>query len=66
VRDGETGILVKPDNVTEHGSALATLLNDPVTARAMGLRGKEHACERYDLDRYVRRMITLHEQALGV
>lgn len=56
VVDGETGLLVKPNDSRELAKALETLLNDPARAAAMGARGRERAVTRFTwkamIDRY--------------
>jgi starch synthase len=43
VADGETGLLVEPDNPPALASALNALLRDPERARAMGQAGRARA-----------------------
>lgn len=45
VRDGETGLLVPPRDVQAQANALAYLLRNPETARAMGQKGRERIRE---------------------
>lgn len=51
VEDGEGGILVFPDDPTALSEALASLLDDPDRARAMGARGREKVKEAFHLER---------------
>lgn len=46
--DGQTGYLVEPFNVQSFGEKLATLLADPVQAKAMGQAGRTFAAGRFD------------------
>ncbi|MBD3257704.1 glycosyltransferase, partial [candidate division GN15 bacterium] len=43
VRDGETGLLVRPGSVDELAEAINRLRNDTVFRRALGERAREHA-----------------------
>jgi alpha-maltose-1-phosphate synthase len=43
VADGETGLLVEPDNPAALSDALNALLSDPERARAMGQAGRARA-----------------------
>jgi glycosyltransferase involved in cell wall biosynthesis len=47
VLDGETGILVKPDNPQQLAEALITLLRDPARCSQLGKAGYEHLSKRY-------------------
>lgn len=47
VVDGETGIVVPPDEVPALTEALRTLLDDPARAQAMGQVGRARALERF-------------------
>lgn len=49
VKDGETGYLVSPNNVTEITHALKTLLLDADKAREMGLKGRHHIEQNFSV-----------------
>lgn len=53
VVDGETGILIEPDDEAGLTTALTSLLEDPARARAMGERGRRRFLERFTLERMV-------------
>jgi len=60
VADGETGLLVPPNDAAQLASALRLLLEDPTRAAAMGNAGRARAEALFDLDRNaaeVRRLI---------
>jgi glycosyltransferase involved in cell wall biosynthesis len=62
IEEGETGLLVPVDE-TALRKALATLLDDPERARAMGGRAREVALERYSSDRMVEAYLELYRSA---
>jgi glycosyltransferase involved in cell wall biosynthesis len=64
VRDGETGLLVDPDDPAELGDAVAELAADPERACAMTVRGREDIAERLDIERCLRRLSDELELAL--
>jgi phosphatidylinositol alpha-1,6-mannosyltransferase len=51
VRDGETGLLVDPDNIEEVCRAVRTLLDNPERAREMGAAGRRAVETYYNWDR---------------
>jgi hypothetical protein len=51
VRDGETGLLVAPDDAAGTAAAIVALLADPDRARAMARRGREDVAARFDRGR---------------
>jgi glycosyltransferase involved in cell wall biosynthesis len=50
VIDGKTGVLVEPDDIAP---GILKLLEDPVKAKAMGLRGREYMLEKFTLAKTV-------------
>ena len=55
VRDGDTGLLVPPNDATALARALETLLDNPRLREQMGRRGREVAEEEYDWARIIER-----------
>ncbi len=53
--DGETGMLVSPNDATDLADAMQHLMADPAEAARMGRAGRQRAEEHFDLDRAVRR-----------
>jgi glycosyltransferase involved in cell wall biosynthesis len=66
IEDGRTGVLVPPGDVDALAAALEALVADPERRAALGSRGRERACERFDVERSVDRYHALfHELAAG-
>ncbi len=62
IDDGVTGLLVPVDE-TKLGEALAMLAHDQARARAMGVRAREVALDRYSHERMVDAYLKLYESA---
>ncbi|MGI5189611.1 glycosyltransferase family 4 protein [Promicromonospora sp. CA-289599] len=52
VADGETGLLVRPDDPVALADAIAELLDDPAHAAALADAGRRDAAERFGAQRY--------------
>ena len=61
VAHGETGLLVPPRDPAALARAMASLLEDPARAAAMGEAGRVRVAERFGWDRAVRRMLEVVE-----
>ena len=57
VREGETGLLVEPDDVRGLAAAITGLLEDPSRARELGRRGREVVLETATWERVADRML---------
>ncbi|MBI1884590.1 MAG: glycosyltransferase family 4 protein [Chlamydiae bacterium] len=64
VIEGQTGLLVPPQNSGALKKALACLLDDPPLASKMGLAGREHVKEQFGLDRMAREVMNLYRNLL--
>lgn len=62
VRDGETGLLVDPESPDEIAAAIARLLADPATARALGDAGRRAAAEYYNWPRVARDLVGIGDE----
>jgi glycosyltransferase involved in cell wall biosynthesis len=61
VADGETGVLVAPDDATGLGEAVLELLADPVRAEAMGEAGLARARREFSLAKMAVRTAAVYE-----
>jgi glycosyltransferase involved in cell wall biosynthesis len=56
VRNGETGVLVTPDDPLGLATAIARLLEDPVHAAALGAAGRRLVAQLHDCDESAARL----------
>jgi glycosyltransferase involved in cell wall biosynthesis len=56
IRDGETGILVEPDDPQALADAVIHLLSDPARLTALGLAGRADARSRFSIETYAARL----------
>lgn len=64
VVDGETGLIVPPEDPAALAEAIASLLADPERTRAMGAAGRERVQREFTVDRMVEQHLELYAQAL--
>lgn len=62
VVDGETGVVVEPDDPQELAAAIQELALSPERRQALGRAGARRAAEHFDAERAVRRLVSLYEQ----
>lgn len=65
VADGETGVLVPPDDADGLAAAIESLLADPERARRLGAAGAQRAREEFSVDRMASSTLALYESVLG-
>lgn len=63
-RHGESGLLIPRRDPDRLADAILSLLKSPDRARAMGLRGRQIARERFDVRRMVERVDALYQELL--
>jgi glycosyltransferase involved in cell wall biosynthesis len=60
--DGETGVVVEPDDPAEMAAAIQGLALSPERRQALGRAGARRAAEHFDAERAVRQLVSLYEQ----
>ena len=66
VQDGETGFVVKSDDVINLTSALRQLIDQPQLRRRFGTRARAVALERFSLAKMIEGYESLYDEMLGV
>ncbi|HZU72773.1 MAG TPA: glycosyltransferase family 4 protein [Acidimicrobiales bacterium] len=64
VQDGQTGILVPPDDTHALATAIEALLDDPVTAARLGAAGYDLVREKYSIQNVVPQLEQLYRETL--
>ena len=64
VRDGETGLLVQPENSSELAKALLRLLRDPDFAAGLGGKGREFVASEFSFQRMIESTDQLYTELL--
>jgi glycosyltransferase involved in cell wall biosynthesis len=65
VRDGETGLLVPPGDVSALAGAIEALAADPERAAALGRQGQAHVAENFSWPVIIRRLAALYRSLAG-
>jgi glycosyltransferase involved in cell wall biosynthesis len=65
VLDGETGLVVEPDDAPALARAVDELADDPDRRKGMGRRGAERVAAHFSPEEVARRMISLYERLCG-
>jgi glycosyltransferase involved in cell wall biosynthesis len=66
VADGETGVLVPPDDVSALARALGRLLEDAALAARLGEAGRERARSEFSVERMTSATLEVYERALAL
>ena len=64
VDDGQTGVLVPPNDPLALTHAINALLDDPDTMRAMGARGRQRVKEHFTWDKVAQRVLGFYQEIL--
>lgn len=64
VEDGQTGVLVPPNDPVSLARAINALLDDPERMRAMGARGRERVKEYFTWDKVAERVLGFYQEIL--
>ena len=65
VADGETGLIVPPENPQALAEAISALISDPGRARAMGEAGRSRVKSEFTVDRMVEQHLELYQSIIG-
>jgi len=65
VIDGQTGLLVEPEDADALGSAIARLVDDPELAAKLGAAGRERMQNEFSIDTMADRHVDLYESILN-
>lgn len=65
VTDGQTGLLVEPENPAALADAVRSLLDDPDRRMAMGRRGREAALDRFTVAATIAAYLDLYRQVMA-
>ena len=65
VVDGETGILVEPNNPVALADALESLLDEPARARELGMRGRARCERELNVEAHCARLTSVFQQRLA-
>lgn len=66
IREGQTGLLVEPNDAIALAGALARLMDDPALRERFALAGRRWVAERFDLDRSLEPLIQRYRECLGL
>ena len=66
IDDGQTGLLVRPDDPVALGDAIETLVISPARAALLGAAARDEVSRRYSFDRMVRAFEDLYLSQLGM
>jgi len=65
VADGESGILVPPENVAELGKVMVSLLNDETRRKSLGAGGRQHIAQHFSVAAMVSANLDVYREVLG-
>jgi glycosyltransferase involved in cell wall biosynthesis len=65
IRDGETGLLVAPDDPQALAVAIERLISEPALRDKLGAAGERRVREHFDMNAGLSRLVALFDRALG-
>jgi glycosyltransferase involved in cell wall biosynthesis len=65
ITNGETGLLVPPEDPTALATAIQSVLHDPEFARGLAARGRAHVRQEFSVETMVSRITAIYEEVLG-
>ena len=65
VVDGDTGLLVEPENPKAFAEAIVWLLTHPNVAQQMGLRGQKRVRDHFSAEKMAAETLALYQQVLS-
>jgi len=66
VDDGETGLLVPPNDVAATAKALDAILSSPALRQRMSAAGLRRVSDYFQMDRYIERVVAVYEKAIAM
>lgn len=64
VRNGESGLLSEEGNIRDLARALLSIAENPAVLEKMGLRGRKHILENYDVRREAEKLERIYEEVI--
>lgn len=65
VQNGVTGIVIPPEDPDALAAAITQLLDDPATAKAMGVAGKQRVAEKFTTEAMMKQTTTAYRKLLA-
>jgi glycosyltransferase involved in cell wall biosynthesis len=65
IQDGFNGILIEPGKPKQLAFALCKLADDDVLRGSMGKASYKIACEQFDIEQHVKKLVSVYNLVLG-
>jgi glycosyltransferase involved in cell wall biosynthesis len=66
VDNGETGLLVPPNDVAATARAIDAILGDPVVRQRMSEAGLRRVADYFSMEKYIERVVAVYEKAIAI
>jgi len=66
IDDGETGLLVPPNDVAATARALDAILGDPALRQRMSAAGLRRVADYFCMEQYIQRVVAVYEKAIAI